>query len=156
MFPGCTVASTKCELDHRVPFDHDDPESGGWTIPDNLQPVCKKDHDIKTRRLWACVLLAAGAILWTDPHGRHRITLPATEVLAAPPEPLPELVEHTADPIHSLPYTDDELLYEPTWWERFIGDTHHGPPTSDPYLLGHYRQHQAIQHRRNQLQPAPF
>ena len=151
------MPSTKCELDHRVPYDHGDPAAGGWTIPENLQPLCKRDHDIKTRRLWTCVLLAGGVILWTSPHGRHRITVPSIGVVVGQPDP-PEVepAEHADDPIYSMPYFDDELLYEPTWWERFIGDTAQGPPVTDPYLLDHYRQHQAIQRRRDQLQPAPF
>ncbi|MGF6887236.1 hypothetical protein ABIA39_004371 [Nocardia sp. GAS34] len=47
-----------------------------------------------------------------------------------------------------------DLLYEPTWWERNMGSCEH--PGNDRYLVAHYREHQAIVHRRMALQPAPF
>lgn len=47
--PGCDVSAQHCEIDHVVPFDHDDPGSGGLTVIENLQPLCKHHHDMKTR-----------------------------------------------------------------------------------------------------------
>lgn len=47
--PGCDVSAQHCEIDHVVPFDHEDPESGGLTVIENLQPLCKHHHDMKTR-----------------------------------------------------------------------------------------------------------
>ena len=164
VFPGCCVPASRCELDHRVAFDHADPARGGWTIPENLQPLCKRDHDIKTRGLWSCVLLAGGVILWTSPSHAHHVTLPAATVIPAPA--LPEFV--AAESEEWIPgaftgpfYRDDELLYEPTWWEEMFV-FHDQPPLTprqlddDPYLKHRYRQHEAITQRRRQLQPAPF
>lgn len=47
--PGCDVSAQHCEIDHVVPFNHDDPGSGGLTVIENLQPLCKHHHDMKTR-----------------------------------------------------------------------------------------------------------
>lgn len=47
--PGCDVSAQHCEIDHVVPFDHDAPGSGGLTVVENLQPLCKHHHDMKTR-----------------------------------------------------------------------------------------------------------
>jgi hypothetical protein len=50
--PGCAVPSEDCDLDHVVPFDHTDPQKGGWTVTGNLEPLCRRHHGLKTRRQW--------------------------------------------------------------------------------------------------------
>ncbi|MGL6235119.1 MAG: DUF222 domain-containing protein, partial [Segniliparus sp.] len=62
-FPGC-YRRARTELDHTVPFDHENPESGGQTIPENLSsykatllilhqlPECASDTD--WNRLVSC------------------------------------------------------------------------------------------------------
>ncbi|MBM7414924.1 MULTISPECIES: HNH endonuclease signature motif containing protein [Nocardiaceae] len=45
--PGCAVPSEDCDLDHVVPFDHTDPERGGWTVTGNLTPLCRRHHGLK-------------------------------------------------------------------------------------------------------------
>ncbi len=154
-FPGCTVGSRRCELDHVTAFDNSAPLHGGWTIPANLQPLCKRHHDVKSHRYWKCTALPGGARHWRHHSGIERITVPCNRFAIAPsisPEP-PTI------PIHS--YSDAltmeeslDLLYAETWWERHMGKTDH--PGNDPDLIAHYREHQAILRRRAVLQPAPF
>ncbi|QCB49798.1 HNH endonuclease [Rhodococcus sp. PAMC28707] len=63
--PGCDTPSSRCQLDHIVPFDLDNPRAGGWTVGSNLHPVCTCRHQAKTARMWACAMLSGGAILRT-------------------------------------------------------------------------------------------
>jgi hypothetical protein len=157
-FPGCTVASLRCELDHVVEYDHDDAHAGGWTIPTNLQPLCKRHHDLKTRRYWTCTTLPGGTHCWTHHTGIQRITvptnsfrLPAEQSDGQAPENAP-VEPSCADPLTEAEASD--LLYEPTWWEQHMTPADH--PGNDPSLLAPYREHQAILARRAALQPPPF
>ncbi|MGB3771147.1 MAG: hypothetical protein WBA00_08380 [Rhodococcus sp. (in: high G+C Gram-positive bacteria)] len=75
--PGCAVPSSDCDLDHVIPFDHDDPTTGGWTVLGNLQPLCRRHHGLKTRKQWHYRMLTDGGIVHTrDPHGRDYLTGP--------------------------------------------------------------------------------
>ncbi|MFH5241356.1 HNH endonuclease signature motif containing protein, partial [Antrihabitans spumae] len=154
VFPNCTVPSRTCELDHRVPFRHPNPAAGGWTIFDNLQPLCKRHHDIKTWQLWTCTALPGGAILWTSPTHTPHITLPSHHAIVGapqpeppkPPPPTPAPVSY-ADPLTA--YEANELLYEPTWWETFADvDATATFADHDPYLRDRYREHLAIVSKR--------
>ncbi len=73
-FPGCSVPSERCEIDHVVPFDHNDPIAGGWTVRSNLQPLCKYHHQAKTLKLWTAAVLAGDAIYWVSTSGLRHIT----------------------------------------------------------------------------------
>jgi hypothetical protein len=171
VFPGCAVASHKCELDHRVPFDHDQPEKGGWTVLSNIQPLCKKHHDVKTAKLWNCVGLDGGAVLWTSPAGLERVTVPVSGLVAFPAPERPEEAAPTKTVSFSDPTSDHEaieLLYEPTWWETFMGDAK--PPTLGDlatitdrdhyeqcsYLRDRHREHVNIVNKRLDHAGAPF
>jgi hypothetical protein len=171
VFPGCTVASHKCELDHRVPFNHDRPDAGGWTILSNLQPLCKKHHDVKTAKLWECVGLDGGVVLWTSPERLERVTVPISGMVAFPAPDAAPGASPTTTVSHSDPLTEHEaieLLYEPTWWESFMGDT--APPTLGDlatitdrdhhrrcsYLRDRYREHVNIVSKRLDHAGAPF
>jgi hypothetical protein len=53
-FPGCRVRARDCDLDHRIPYDPQDPtgeRGGGVTCSCNLQPLCRKHHRLKTAGL---------------------------------------------------------------------------------------------------------
>lgn len=41
--PHCSVPTERCEIDHVIPFNR-----GGASTPDNLQPRCKRHHQLKT------------------------------------------------------------------------------------------------------------
>ena len=75
-YPGCTVRSSRCDLDHIVEFDHKNPEQGGWTISSNLGPFCRTHHNLKTSRLWPTEKLADDVLHITDPHGNHYFSPP--------------------------------------------------------------------------------
>ena len=47
--PGCSRRAATSETDHIESFNHRDPASGGQTQVGNLQPLCKRHHDLKTR-----------------------------------------------------------------------------------------------------------
>jgi len=52
--PGCYQKAQRCELDHRVPFNPRTPAEGGHTTIENLQPLCKKHHQMKTEDKLFC------------------------------------------------------------------------------------------------------
>ncbi|WP_139279750.1 HNH endonuclease signature motif containing protein [Rhodococcoides yunnanense] len=83
-FPQCSVPASRCDIDHIVPFDHNDPRSGGWTILSNLHPLCPHHHRAKTLELWACAKLAGDAIYWRSASGLHRITPPTFGTVLIP------------------------------------------------------------------------
>ncbi|MBO3083378.1 HNH endonuclease signature motif containing protein [Cellulomonas fengjieae] len=110
-FPGCRQPATRCELDHRIPYDHhrswagDDSESGGnSTLSDgvqtseaNLHALCKHHHQAKTKGWWRVSYdRRTGVSTWTDRHGltyaRHPVVLLAapSSVRHAPPPPPPK------------------------------------------------------------------
>ncbi len=74
--PGCAVPSEDCDLDHVVPFDHTDPERGGWTVTGNLAPLCRRHHGLKTRRQWHHRMLRDGIVHVRDSHGTDYFTAP--------------------------------------------------------------------------------
>ncbi|MDQ1180454.1 HNH endonuclease signature motif containing protein [Rhodococcus sp. SORGH_AS_0301] len=74
--PGCAVPSEGCDLDHVVPFDHTDPERGGWTVTGNLAPLCRRHHGLKTRRQWHHRMLRDGIVHVRDSHGTDYFTAP--------------------------------------------------------------------------------
>lgn len=61
----------RCDLDHREPFNHDDPEAGGQTVPENLHPLCRRHHRMKTICPdWGIERDPdTGVITWTSPTG---------------------------------------------------------------------------------------
>ena len=75
-FPGCQMPSARCQLDHIVPFDHEQPDAGGWTIISNIQCLCAFHHQLKTHRLWAALALPGGAIRWISSYGVTHHTFP--------------------------------------------------------------------------------
>ncbi|MFI9507796.1 hypothetical protein [Nocardia sp. NPDC052566] len=152
-FPDCTVASRRCELDHVVPFDHGNPSAGGWTIPENLQPLCKRHHDLKSHQYWRCTNLGNGGHYWRHQSGIERITMPTTGFMP-PTEPAQTSETATSELAPAPALTDGELFYEPTWWELTMGTDDH--PGNDPFLIAHYREHQAVLAHRVGRQPAPF
>jgi hypothetical protein len=156
-FPGCMVASTRCELDHQVPFDHADPQRGGWTIAQNLQPLCKQHHDMKTQRLWACAALGGGAVYWRSSTGVARITVSLGSLAGIPGEPATVRIVGARDSFSDKPTADEEidLLYEPTWWELHTGDAP-PPPAHDTELRERRREHRDVARQRYLLQPPTF
>lgn len=68
VFPGCRMPSTDCDLDHRVEV-----QDGGRTTEDNLSPLCRHDHRLKSTRRWRYERTADNHI-WTSPLGLRYTT----------------------------------------------------------------------------------
>lgn len=71
-FPSCRMPAYRCDLDHRVPYDHAHPERGGQTGSDNLDPLCRRHHRLKTHTGWAARRDPTDGLtmIWTSPSGR--------------------------------------------------------------------------------------
>jgi hypothetical protein len=57
-FPGCRRDAGGCDLDHITAYP------AGPTSPENLQPLCRRHHRLKTHAGWS-----PGADAWTSPAG---------------------------------------------------------------------------------------
>ncbi|KRE99741.1 hypothetical protein ASG88_14165 [Nocardioides sp. Soil777] len=69
VFPWCGRNARLCDLDHVVPYDHDHPEDGGPTATDNLAPLCRRHHRLKTRGRWRYEMTEPGVFVWASPLG---------------------------------------------------------------------------------------
>jgi Domain of unknown function (DUF222) len=75
-FPTCSMPAARTDLDHIVPFNHHRPDQGGPTTADNLHPLCRYHHGLKTHAGWTVhrsetTTTAAATTTWTSPGGRH-------------------------------------------------------------------------------------
>lgn len=87
VFPGCQIAAERCDLDHIVPFDHNDPEHGGQTTSDNLGDLCRSHHGLKTEGIWSYYRGDDGSYVWV--HGpNHPGRDPGTRIRVEPNGPL--------------------------------------------------------------------
>ncbi|MFS8201820.1 DUF222 domain-containing protein [Streptomyces sp. CWNU-52B] len=77
-FPTCRMPARRCDLDHVRPFDHEHPERGGPTTPENLQPLCRRHHRLKTHHPgWRVTRDPhTGAAVWTAPTGHRYVNKP--------------------------------------------------------------------------------
>ena len=83
VFPWCTRPARACDADHVIPHN-----KGGPTTDDNLAPLCRRHHRLKTKTPWTYHTLDTGTWLWTDPHGltylrNHNGTHDLTDIRAA-------------------------------------------------------------------------
>jgi len=84
-FPGCSRPAMVCDLDHTVPFNHQNPAAGGRTVAENLKCLCRQHHRLKTFGGWRDEQLADGTVIWTSPTGSTYRTSPAGADLFAQP-----------------------------------------------------------------------
>ncbi len=77
-FPSCRMPAHRCDLDHVRPFDHRHPERGGQTVPENLQPLCRRHHRLKTHHPgWKVTRDPhSGVSTWTAPTGHTYTNTP--------------------------------------------------------------------------------
>jgi 5-methylcytosine-specific restriction endonuclease McrA len=65
VFPWCTRPAEDCDTDHVIPYSE-----GGQTASDNLAPLCRRHHRLKTHHGgWGYTVLEPGSYLWHSPHG---------------------------------------------------------------------------------------
>ena len=79
----CTRPARACDADHVIPHN-----KAGPTTDDNLAPLCRRHHRLKTKTAWTYHTLDRGTWLWTDPHGltylrNHNGTRDLTGIQAA-------------------------------------------------------------------------
>lgn len=86
VFPWCTRPARRCQMDHVIPYDHDEPDRGGPTATDNIAALCTRHHRLKTHGRWRYRMIALGVFRWTSPHGHefHRDHTGTTAI--TPPE----------------------------------------------------------------------
>ena len=74
VFPWCTRPARRCQMDHVIAYDHEQPDRGGQTASDNIAALCTKHHRLKTHSGWRYRMVALGVFVWTSPHGHtfHR------------------------------------------------------------------------------------
>ncbi len=63
VFPWCTRSARRAECDHVIPWPR------GSTSTENLAPLCRRHHRIKTHSAWTYTVLDPGSYLWSSPHG---------------------------------------------------------------------------------------
>ncbi|MEO3754189.1 HNH endonuclease signature motif containing protein, partial [Streptomyces sp. B6B3] len=62
----------RCDIDHIQPFNHQDPDAGGPTEPDNLMALCRRHHRVKHQTPWSVERdTTTDQITWTAPTGHH-------------------------------------------------------------------------------------
>ena len=76
-FPGCSRPAIVCDIDHTIPFNHQNPAAGGLTVAQNLKCLCRQHHRLKTFGGWRDKQLADGTVVWLSPSGRTYRTSPA-------------------------------------------------------------------------------
>ncbi|GAA1908398.1 HNH endonuclease signature motif containing protein [Williamsia serinedens] len=69
-FPGCSAPAWSVDLDHTDPFDHRDPHTGGETVRENLKPLCRFHHRVKTfDKRWRDYQSPLGEAFFQSPTG---------------------------------------------------------------------------------------
>ncbi len=83
-FPSCRQTAHKCDLDHRQPFDHDNPARGGSTEMSNLDPLCRNHHLLKTHAGWRAARDPEDGLTlsWISPTGHRYVSAPRQFQLA--------------------------------------------------------------------------
>jgi hypothetical protein len=82
-FPGCRQPAPRCDLDHAIPWPR------GATVPENLGPLCRRHHGLKTHLGWQLANMPAvtGRGIPPPKPGNERGTPP---LIVSAPEPRPE------------------------------------------------------------------
>ncbi|WP_296388442.1 HNH endonuclease signature motif containing protein [Williamsia sp.] len=68
-FPGCTTPAWRGDLDHTNRFDRRHPRAGGATVGENLKPLCRFHHRLKTFTRWRDFQGELGEIVFESPTG---------------------------------------------------------------------------------------
>lgn len=66
VFPYAAHLSRRVDLDHQIPY-----RTGGTTSTDNLAPLTRTHHRIKTHAGWQARQPFPGILIWRDPLGAH-------------------------------------------------------------------------------------
>ncbi|MBP2368369.1 HNH endonuclease signature motif containing protein [Pseudonocardia parietis] len=86
--PGCRTSARRCDQDHTINHGR-----GGTTTHDDLAPLCRHHHMLKSKGGWRLEQPEPGHFIWTSPLGRHYpvepepILPPPTRPVHRDPEP---------------------------------------------------------------------
>lgn len=75
--PGCQQPSSACEIDHCCSFSKKDPARGGQTVVENLHPLCKHHHQLKTMGRIRLDRVNGDEIVWVLPLGVRASAVPS-------------------------------------------------------------------------------
>ena len=75
--PGCSHPAESCEIDHVRSFCHLDPAAGGPTTVENLHPLCKHHHQLKTAGVIRVRKAGRDELEWVLPMGVTATAVPA-------------------------------------------------------------------------------
>jgi Domain of unknown function (DUF222) len=76
-FPWALSTSRRRDLDHTVAYvPIDQGGEPGQTRTDNLAPLGRRSHRVKTHGRWRVRQIDDGVLLWTTPRGRHYLVDP--------------------------------------------------------------------------------
>jgi hypothetical protein len=74
------MTATRCDHDHRTPWDH-----SGATCPCNLDTLCRFHHRSKTFTTWTAQRDGNNTITWTSPLGRVHTDQPPPDLPTGTP-----------------------------------------------------------------------
>uniref|UniRef100_UPI001ED9C2FC HNH endonuclease n=1 Tax=Actinopolymorpha alba TaxID=533267 RepID=UPI001ED9C2FC len=81
----CRRPAISCDLDHTKPYSE-----GGETSVNNVAPLCRRHHRVKTEGDWKVEQTSPGHLRYTDPHGReYTVTPPRLTDPVEPDDPDP-------------------------------------------------------------------
>lgn len=86
--PGCSQPAQWCEMEHCCRFSTLDPATGGLTVMENLHPMCKHHHQLKTDGVIRLERLGPHEASWVLPMGVRAVrTAPPVAVGDSVAEP---------------------------------------------------------------------
>ncbi|MGY4720814.1 HNH endonuclease signature motif containing protein [Naumannella huperziae] len=85
VFPWCAKNSLRADIDHITPWPN------GPTHTDNLAPLCRRHHRLKTHTGWTYHRNPDGSYTWTSPHGWTLTRDPSGTHPGQPPQSRPDL-----------------------------------------------------------------
>ena len=74
--PGCSRPAESCEIDHCCSYSKKDPSKGGLTVVENLHPLCKHHHQLKTMGIIGLRRVSGDEIVWVLPMGLKSTAVP--------------------------------------------------------------------------------
>ena len=89
VFPYGVRRARACDLDHTIPFDHQNQAGARQTRPENLGPLSRYAHRLKTHGGWQLTQPQPGVFRWESPLGYQYLVTPHGSVRIRRPEPPP-------------------------------------------------------------------
>ena len=98
VFPHCHRPARACDIDHIDPYlAMTDGGPPGQTSTQNLAPLCRLHHRMKTHGAWTYTMVEPGVFLWRSPHG-YTWLRDASGTTDLTPEPLDPPAEPPTQP----------------------------------------------------------